>query len=107
MDFSIWKNIGTLSSYTENNSMKEMLKGKWYKYQSDFVRITILKDLCLITSSIATASVSLNIELPEHDAFYIQVNSSNVMSNVLIAANAALVLTVSAGQSIFASFNYK
>ena len=66
-----------------------------------------LKDLCLITSSIATASVSLNIELPEHDAFYIQVNSSSGMSNVLIAANAALILTVSAGQSIFASFNYK
>lgn len=107
MGTSLWKNIDTLSAYTEVSSMKEMLKGKWYKYQSDFVRVTILKDLVLITSSIATASTVVNLELPEHDKFFIHIDSASGTTLQVVEANAALSLTVEASQSIWAFFNYK
>lgn len=106
MSSSLWKNIDTLSAYTEDDSVKEMLKGKWYKYQSGFIRVTILKDLAIITSGIASEALVLDIELPEHEAFFLHVDSATASTVVEVAANAALSLNVGIGQQVWAFFNY-
>jgi len=48
----------------------------------------------------------LDIELPEHEAFFLHVDSATASTVVEVAANAALSLNVVAGQQVWAFFNY-
>lgn len=107
MQTSLYNNISTISSYTDDKSVKESLKGSWYKFQSDFIRVTILKDLVIISSDVADVAETINIELPTHGKFYVHIDSASGTSCKLVEAGASLSLTLEAGQSVSAIFNYK
>ena len=93
--------IYNVQTGSDNSRIINSLQGKWMKSQSnEFIRLTMLKSLLFITSDIVSKDTDIDIELPAHNKFYIQVISNTSISLILIEDNANLTLSIPNGSSI-------
>jgi hypothetical protein len=85
--------------------VKETLKGKWFKYQAQFIRITVLKDLGFISSTVSDKEFSINLDMMSHEAFYLEILNGITTTYKLIEKNASINLTIETGTQIKGVFH--
>jgi hypothetical protein len=96
-------NLCSISESTKEKDLSISLKGKWYKYDNGFVRITIVKDLMIISSGISDRVEELDIELPTNKQFFLQVIGSNGTSNIVVSGR--IRMNLEKGKSIYGICN--
>ena len=77
----------------------DALNGRWYKYDDGFVRITVLRDLMFIVSRVADRTKTVDIDLPGHPAFILEI-IGQAWSGIPVGENGKISTTLSPGQMI-------
>lgn len=85
-------NLTNINESSMPNHLAISLKGNWWKYENGIVRITVLKDLLVVSSGISTKEEDINIELPTRNPFYLQVIGKDGVETILIQGRIRLRL---------------
>lgn len=96
-------NMCNINESSNANHIAISLKGNWYKCQDGFVRITILKDLMIVSSNVSTKEENIDIELPVTKQFFLTVKSIDGDTNVLI--NGRIRMNLAPGKQLFGTVN--
>lgn len=96
-------NMCNVNESSNANHLAISLKGNWYKWQDGFVRITILKDLMIVSSNISTKEEIIDIELPTSKPFFLTIKSNEGDTNVLI--NGRIRMNLGEGKQIYGTVN--
>lgn len=83
----------------------EALKGKFGRDWDEDYRITVVKSHAWLVSKVMTESKSIEIELPEHWPFFLQILSQSGVRNILVEDNINVNLV--AGDQLAAQFTLK
>ena len=74
--------------------------GRWYKMDTGFVRITILRDLMFVTSPVADKARDIDVDLPAHPEFYLDIVTPMSRRVVMVAKNDGLKFRLAKGEML-------
>lgn len=81
------------------------LQGSWGREWKDNYRLTIVKSHAYLSSIIFSEQSIINLQLPEHWPFYLQILSTSGSTNILVENS--IELTMEPGQQFSAQFTLK
>ena len=81
------------------------LQGSWGREWKDKYRLTIVKSHAYLSSIIFSEQSNINLQLPEHWPFYLQILSPSGSTNILVENS--IELTMEPGQQFSAQFTLK
>lgn len=97
-------NLVRILDFNSESSL-EALKGKFGREWEEDFRLSIMKSHAFLSSKVMTESKTIEIELPEHWPFYLQVLSPSNTRNILITEGIQINLV--AGDQLAAQFTLK
>lgn len=74
--------------------------GRWYKNDVGFVRLTIVRDLMFVTSPVSDRARDIDVDLPGHPPFYLDIVTVVSRRTVLIPENAGLKFRLAKGEML-------
>ena len=83
--------------------LSDALKGYWARKWENNVQLTIVRGHCMLSSPIMTAETIIDIEIPDHKPFYVNIISANSSRRELIETK-NIKLILQSGEQLQAVF---
>lgn len=96
-------NLCNIQESSKENHIAISLKGNWYKWDNGFLRVTILKDLLIVSSGISEREENIDVELPTRKQFFLQIAGAEGVETVLVEGR--IRMNLSKGKQVYGICN--